>query len=149
MEIKEMAGSETQPDPAESSPESPERASCVLVPTALYRHFDAAGRLLYVGISLNAVARLSQHRQCSAWFREIARVEIEWHPSREAACEAEVQAIRSEQPLHNVAHAELNELMATLRSIGCAHMVDQKGRILPEFASLGPGEATALADRLG
>jgi hypothetical protein len=31
-------------------------------PTHLYRHFDADGRLLYVGISLFAVNRLSQVR---------------------------------------------------------------------------------------
>lgn len=27
----------------------------------LYRHYDPAGALLYIGISLSAVARLSQH----------------------------------------------------------------------------------------
>lgn len=31
--------------------------------TELYRHFAADGCLLYVGISLSAVARLTQHRQ--------------------------------------------------------------------------------------
>jgi hypothetical protein len=29
--------------------------------TDLYRHFDAEGCLLYVGISLNAIARLAVH----------------------------------------------------------------------------------------
>ena len=31
-----------------------------------YRHYDAEGNLLYVGISLNSVVRLTQHRQASA-----------------------------------------------------------------------------------
>lgn len=73
--------------------------------TALYRHFNAAGDLLYVGISLNAVARLCQHRQAAPWFPDIARVEIEWLPTREAALDAEKAAIRSERPLHNVIYS--------------------------------------------
>lgn len=73
--------------------------------TALYRHFDAVGQLLYVGISLSAVARLAGHKQTAHWFENIARVDIEWHPTREAALEAEVSAIQLEHPLHNVQHA--------------------------------------------
>lgn len=69
--------------------------------TALYRHFNAAGELLYVGISLSAVQRLSQHKQTAAWFAQIARVDIEWHPSRQAAEEAEKAAIRKENPRFN------------------------------------------------
>lgn len=71
-------------------------------PADLYRHFDADGRLLYVGISLSTVARLTQHRASSHWFQKIARVEIEKHPSRRAALEAEKQAILSERPICNV-----------------------------------------------
>jgi hypothetical protein len=70
-------------------------------PTSLYRHFAADGRLLYVGVSLHAVGRLCQHRDHSAWFTEIARVEIEQFPSRKAALDAEREAIQSEKPLHN------------------------------------------------
>lgn len=69
---------------------------------SLYRHFDAAGRLLYVGISLNALSRLSQHKSESSWFFNITRVEIEQHPTRAAAAAAEIEAIRTEDPLHNV-----------------------------------------------
>src|SRR5690606_6831850 len=87
--------------------ESGLRFSCVLggrMETALYRHFDAEGRLLYVGISLNAFSRLMQHRRDSVWFRQIASVTIEWFPTRGKAVDAEVQAIRNERPLHNVIH---------------------------------------------
>lgn len=73
----------------------------------LYRHFDAEGRLLYVGISLSAVFRLSQHKSVSHWVPEIARVTIENFPSREDAIKAERAAIRSEKPLHNKAHARI------------------------------------------
>lgn len=44
-------------------PPQPDETSSDEAPAAvaqLYRHFDAAGRLLYVGVSLSAVARLGQ-----------------------------------------------------------------------------------------
>jgi hypothetical protein len=69
--------------------------------TALYRHYDAKGRLLYVGISLSALARLRQHQERSSWANAITRVTIEWHPSREVARAAEKRAIREERPIHN------------------------------------------------
>jgi transcriptional regulator with XRE-family HTH domain len=74
-------------------------------PTTLYRHFDAAGRLLYVGVALGPVARLQQHASQSSWVRDIARMTIERFPTRTAAEQAERDAIRVEQPVHNVAHA--------------------------------------------
>jgi predicted GIY-YIG superfamily endonuclease len=70
------------------------------VRTALYRHFDADGELLYVGISLDTMRRLLQHKG-SEWQQEIAKVEIEWLPTREAALRAEADAITTEQPLWN------------------------------------------------
>lgn len=73
-------------------------------PCQLYRHFAADGKLLYIGISLSAVNRLSQHSEHAPWFREIARVEIEPHPTREAAMKAEVAAIMAERPLYNKVH---------------------------------------------
>lgn len=71
-----------------------------MTPAALYRHYDKAGRLLYVGISLSPTYRLAQHRK-SHWHGQIARVDIEWHLSQERAARAEVHAIRRERPLHN------------------------------------------------
>lgn len=71
--------------------------------TELYRHFDSDGRLLYVGVSLSTLRRLTQHRDKSAWFQSIQRVTVERFPSRAAAFEAERRAIATERPLHNVA----------------------------------------------
>jgi hypothetical protein len=71
--------------------------------TALYRHFDDVGRLLYVGISLNAVTRMSQHKHSARWFDNIASVTVEWLDSRDAALAAELRAIREESPIHNKA----------------------------------------------
>lgn len=70
--------------------------------TALYRHYDVNGDLLYVGISLDAMRRLMQHRYKSDWYEEICSIDLEWHATREHALEAERQAIEIEDPLFNV-----------------------------------------------
>lgn len=77
--------------------------------TALYRHWNSDGELLYVGISLSAVQRLGQHRTTAHWFGQIANMTIEWFDSREAALEAERQAIKSECPKFNKAHNAAND----------------------------------------
>jgi hypothetical protein len=101
----------------------------------LYRHFDADGTLLYVGISLSTIHRLSEHAQCSHWFWRIARVEITPYATRDAAAKAELIAIQHEHPLYNVTgkkrgfrhggstdlpvdrvKAEVDKLMADLRA---------------------------------
>lgn len=73
-------------------------------PTALYRHYDEAGVLLYVGISLSAVNRLGQHKR-NAWFWSIRRVDVEYFSTRRAARQAEQTAIQTEKPLFNMTHA--------------------------------------------
>ena len=73
-----------------------------LVRTALYRHFDKNGNLLYVGVSLNAIERTISHRDKSHWYNDIARIEIEWHHSRSAAYYHQKQAIQCEHPRYNV-----------------------------------------------
>lgn len=70
--------------------------------TALYRHYDANGQLLYVGVSLSAVYRLSQHRR-SGWAQAIARVDIKHYSCRAAALTAERKAIYKEKPRFNIA----------------------------------------------
>lgn len=74
------------------------------VPTSLYRHFDAVGTLLYVGVSLSWPARTKAHAQGSRWFEQVAKVEIERFPTRALALEAERKAIQTESPRFNVVH---------------------------------------------
>jgi hypothetical protein len=76
-----------------------------MTPTALYRHFDAAGNLLYVGISLSPFTRTRQHKQRAPWFIEVSRIEVEWFGTRGDAEQAEWVAIKSEHPLHNRTYA--------------------------------------------
>lgn len=68
----------------------------------LYRHFDKDGRLLYVGISISAVARLATHKIGSEWYGQIVRIEIERFESRREALDAESAAITNEKPLFNL-----------------------------------------------
>ncbi len=68
----------------------------------LYRHFDNDGKLLYVGISLNAVKRLAQHKIHAHWFESISQIKIESFETREAAVLAERNAISNENPIHNL-----------------------------------------------
>jgi hypothetical protein len=75
-------------------------ADAMSVGCELYRHFDASGKLLYVGISLFAIRRLAQHGD-SAWFSQIAIVKIERFPDRETAALAEAIAINFERPAFN------------------------------------------------
>lgn len=69
--------------------------------TALYRHFDRADQLLYVGISVDPVRRMAEHCSRSSWFKQIARVSVEWLEDRKLALAAERRAILGEQPKHN------------------------------------------------
>jgi hypothetical protein len=70
----------------------------------LYRHYNAAAELLYVGISLNTFARLAGHRDHSAWFAEISHIKLDTFQTKEAALEAEKIAIQKERPKFNIRH---------------------------------------------
>lgn len=69
--------------------------------TALYRHYDAAGALLYVGITDCLTERDKQHRATAHWHGEVMRTETQWCDGRQAALIAEWEAIRDENPIHN------------------------------------------------
>lgn len=71
--------------------------------TELYRFFDADDVLLYVGISTNAAIRSCGHRSQSSWYDQAVKMTIERCGTREAALEAEMRAIVTENPLHNKA----------------------------------------------
>ena len=74
--------------------------------TALYRYFDAEGRLLYVGVSLSAIQRQMAHEASSPWYRSHASMTTEWFATRSEALEAERMAIITEKPIYNVVHRD-------------------------------------------
>lgn len=68
----------------------------------LYRFYDADDRLLYVGISLSVFQRWQQHSADKPWWQHVCRGVLEHFDTREAAAQAELCAIRDEDPLFNV-----------------------------------------------
>jgi len=73
--------------------------------TALYRHYDKDGTLLYIGISLSQFTRLKQHQKSIAdWTDMAVTMTTEWLPTRREAFKAEKQAIKLEKPLCNILH---------------------------------------------
>lgn len=69
--------------------------------TALYRHFDRAGMVIYIGIAVDPAKRESAHRCYSQWRDKIHRIEVEWFDTRYAAVAAERAAIAAESPKWN------------------------------------------------
>lgn len=78
----------------------------------LYRLYDAAGVLLYVGISKSAIHRLHQHLEAQPWADQIASQTVERFASRRELEDAERAAIKAEKPRFNKAH---NSEIATQR----------------------------------
>jgi hypothetical protein len=70
-------------------------------PTAIYRYFDEAGALLYVGISNNPEIRRRQHEESSGWYRFAAQWSVEWYEMRTDAARQELAAIEAERPMFN------------------------------------------------
>lgn len=68
----------------------------------LYRHFDADGVLLYVGITSSIPRRTAEHASRSHWSDDAVSMTWETFETREEALAAERLAIAAEKPLHNV-----------------------------------------------
>lgn len=86
----------------------PSRASVSLLREfRLYRFYDDAGRLLYVGMTGRmSLERLIEHIKTKPWAKDVACWERDprsW--DNEAEClAAERAAINAERPIHNIAH---------------------------------------------
>lgn len=71
---------------------------------AVYRHYDADGVLLYVGMAVQPRSSQMQHARSwggSWWFDRVVRITVEWYRTRGEAYDAKLAAIKTEQPLHN------------------------------------------------
>lgn len=66
-------------------------------PAAVYRLYDAEGKVLYIGSSYDPDARYRAHRE-KAWGQRIARRAIKWCGDRETAYREEAAAILAENP---------------------------------------------------
>ena len=70
-------------------------------PAALYRCYDSAGALLYVGVSGDVKIRASRHKSASPWFCAVRKMTVTWYDWREDALDAEAWAIFREKPQFN------------------------------------------------
>lgn len=69
---------------------------------ALYRFYNGAGELLYVGITNDPPRRFAKHRGEKSWWTEVANITISHYPSRDALLDAERASIKAERPLYNI-----------------------------------------------
>jgi hypothetical protein len=70
-------------------------------PAAVYRHVNAAGETIYIGCSINPMARFGMHRGKSPWATQVVSIAIEWFPSQDAALAEERRLIATEKPIYN------------------------------------------------
>lgn len=74
------------------------------VKTALYKHKNADGHIIYVGVAKNIGARSAQHLNNSEWQAEIASIDVEWYENSLLAELMEIKLIKSLRPKYNKAH---------------------------------------------
>jgi DNA-binding transcriptional regulator YiaG len=70
--------------------------------TAVYRCYDVAGILLYVGVSNDIGFRWRQHALDKPWWPQVQRQTVDWYGSRPEALAAEMAAIIADKPVHNI-----------------------------------------------
>lgn len=91
---------------------------------ALYRYFDDADRLLYIGISGDLAVRDTTHISRSRWMQLAARSAVERRATLAEVREAERNAVESEHPLFNVQYNDTPEAKERLRTY-----LDEIGRL--------------------
>lgn len=138
----------------------------------VYIHKDAAGSVLYVGITNSKMARQYEHNIYSEWWRFVQSVDVEHVLGREVAIKRESQLIQEFLPPfnrdQNPNHAELR--LSYYRSVGvevptqagvapvrsrspltAEGVLEALRELAPNVAPRGPDriiDVTAAADRL-
>jgi len=72
--------------------------------TDLYRFYNSTGELLYVGISLSAITRATQHKKQKSWWHEVARMDVSPIADHFDPRIVERQTIIAERPRFNIQH---------------------------------------------
>lgn len=81
----------------------PRRSDIDDVPHFLYRCFGEKDKLLYVGMSVSVLRRISEHK-LKPWFHGVKIITITAAGNRKEAEILEIQAITEEDPEHNKAY---------------------------------------------
>ena len=82
-------------------------------PTSLYRYYDSAGVLIYVGITSQRIARNRQHNGDKIWWQWVASQKIDHFSSAREAHAAEVRLIQKFRPPFNKQHNPDHSAMST------------------------------------
>lgn len=69
--------------------------------TAVYRLYDAAEKLLYVGITYDTKIRFADHKANKDWWSDVVVREVRWLADRDAAWAEEQRVIDEEYPRYN------------------------------------------------
>lgn len=67
----------------------------------LYRFFDSEDNLLYVGVSVNFLARINQHYSRAEFWDQVKYATFEKYETRVEVEAAEIRAIVNENPVYN------------------------------------------------
>ena len=71
----------------------------------LYRFYDEADQLLYIGITADPGARMVAHSHRKTWWSQVRSIKMQNFPNQMQLIRAERQAIKVENPLFNVVHS--------------------------------------------
>ncbi len=52
-------------------------------PHTVYRMFDSADQLLYLGCTFKFFDRVGHHLVMQPWYRDITKITLEWYPARD------------------------------------------------------------------
>ncbi|MEU6221847.1 GIY-YIG nuclease family protein [Streptomyces sp. NPDC047022] len=81
---------------------------------AVYRLFNNAGEIIYVGISQDPDKRIQTHAR-KTWGHEIARHEWKWYANVREAKEKEQRLIEKYEPQHNIVHTDRHQFISAAR----------------------------------
>ena len=114
-------------------------------PTSVYRYYDRAGMLIYVGITRQGMGRNLQHNGGAEWWEHVSSQEVEHYPTRKQAADREKALIRQYRPpfnkQHNIGYRELREAYQAVASTPWVHsapieLYHRLGKMLPlDFVS--------------
>ena len=90
------------PDALLSAKEAAAEAKATHRRGTVYRFFNQAGDLLYIGSTGASYERFRGHERTQPWWTEVASVTIEHHATREDASIAEMKAILTEHPRYDI-----------------------------------------------
>jgi predicted GIY-YIG superfamily endonuclease len=91
----------------------------------VYRLYDAAETLLYVGVAGMIETRFSQHRAKKPWWPQVVHKTAVWYRTRIEALSFEALAIHDERPVYNIRKDRPLPVRADGTPGGWIHMIPE------------------------